>query len=442
MPNSYVPATPQDEMAQRIAELEYRLATDGLTGARSRDYFLEHYNRYAGLNGTLYFVDLDNFKSVNDHYGHMTGDKLLKLIVDHIEAAIGMDAFVARLGGDEFVVVSPASDIEEVEALGDALLNACQAAKIKRGDLEIAREASIGCVRLSPKIKTHEAIDLGDTAMRCAKSLGKNRVHLLNVCNDCPSDRVPSVDELRLGLERQEIGYYLQPIVCCRRKEVAGFEALLRWEKPDGQVLAPTQFLTTMTEAHAANAQPLLRFAQEATEWVTLQRQAFCFFNISMAFLERVASSGDTWVDDIIGRSDRNRIVFEITEAAIRSEVNSVVQTVQNLRASGIKVALDDFGVGASNLERLDAMPVDFVKIDRRFVHGADKDQKTRDILKGMIDIGQRAGARIIVEGVEEEAQFELVRELGAEYAQGFFIGHPKPYQRSQKKTAPEGAAL
>ncbi|MEM9437107.1 MAG: bifunctional diguanylate cyclase/phosphodiesterase [Pseudomonadota bacterium] len=430
MPNSYIPATSQDEMAQRIAELEYRLATDGLTGARSRDYFLEHYSRYAERSGTLYFVDLDNFKSVNDHYGHMTGDRLLKLIVDKMVCAIGTDTFVARLGGDEFVVLSPFSHLSAIEALGDALLDACQAAHIIRGELQISRGASIGCVRLSPQIETHEAIDMGDTAMRCAKALGKNRVHLLNVHEDGLTSSTPSVDELRLGLERSEIGYYLQPIVCCRRKEVAGFEALLRWERHNGQILAPAQFLTTMTEAYAVNARPPLEFAREATEWVTRQNDAYCFFNISMAFLERIAVGSDAWVDDIIGRSPRNRIVFEITEAAIRSEVEAVVRTVQNLRDSGIQIALDDFGVGASNLERLDAMPVDLVKVDRRFVRGADQDQKTRDILKGMIDIGQRAGAKIVVEGIEEEAQFELVRELGAEFAQGFLIGHPKPYQR------------
>jgi len=418
------------DMERRIAELEYRLATDGLTGARSRDYFLGNYPTYAANKGTLFFVDLDNFKTVNDHYGHTVGDALLKRIVDALQSCLGPDAFVARLRGDEFVVLTPVQDPYEVERMGHALLDACLEAAIERGELKISRGASIGCVRLNGKIATHEALDLGDTAMRCAKSLGKSRVHLLNRDADTHrTDLLPSVDELRLGLERSEVGYYLQPIVCCQRRAVAGYEALLRWERQNGQILAPAQFLATLTEAYTTHVRPPLEFAREATEWVTIDQGAFCSFNISMPFLERIAAGDDAWVDDIIGASPRGRIVFEITEAMMESEIEVVLRTVQTLRESGIKIALDDFGVGASNLERLSAMPVDMVKIDRRFVRDA-RNGKSRDILKGMIDIGHKAGAKIVVEGIEEPEQFELVRDLGADCAQGFFLGEPEPYQR------------
>ncbi|MEM6727613.1 MAG: bifunctional diguanylate cyclase/phosphodiesterase [Pseudomonadota bacterium] len=423
----------EDILARKIAELEYRVATDGLTGARSRDYFLEHFKEFSARSGTLFFMDLDNFKSVNDHYGHSAGDTLLQRIVAALNRAIGEEGFVARMGGDEFVILSPISHPGGVERLGNALVTACMEAEISMGELSIRRGASIGCVRLGPSMEVHGAIDLGDTAMRYAKTLGKNRVHHLNM--DAPGEDTlaPSVDELRLGLERSEIGYFLQPIISCRSGEVAGFEALLRWERPNGQILAPAQFLDTMTEAYAAKARPPLAFAREATEWVTMDQRRFCSFNISMAFLERIAQGSDAWVEEIIGRSPRPQIVFEITEAAITTEVESVARTVHALRESGIRIALDDFGVGASNLERLQTMPVDFVKIDRRFVRGADTNQKGRDILAGAIDIAHSAGAAIVVEGIEEPAQYDLVRELGAELAQGFHLGKPEPYQRGLK---------
>ncbi|MEL6689983.1 MAG: bifunctional diguanylate cyclase/phosphodiesterase [Pseudomonadota bacterium] len=420
-------------LSQRIAELEYRLARDGLTGARSRDYFLDHFDGYAAAGGSLFFLDIDNFKSVNDHYGHSAGDELLRQLVNSIKSVLGPGDFIARIGGDEFVVLTRQTDQSSVSALAENVLRACQQAQLIVGELTVSRAASIGCLRLRQGLEVHNAIDMGDTAMRCAKNLGKNRVHCLNVDDDADTLLLPSVDELRLGLQRSEVGYHLQPIVCTRRNEIAGYEALMRWERADGQILPPAQFLETMTQAYSANARPPLEFAREATEWVTIHEDRFCCFNISMAFLKRISGGSDAWVEEIIGNSPRNKIIFEITESAIESEVEAIAQSVNALRKSGIRIALDDFGTGASNLERLQTMQVDIVKIDRRFVRGADTDLKTRNILQGMIDIAHQAGAIVVCEGIEEEAQFKLVTELGAELAQGFHLGMPEPHQRTSE---------
>ncbi|MEM9854034.1 MAG: bifunctional diguanylate cyclase/phosphodiesterase [Pseudomonadota bacterium] len=430
MTDHFKSADREDILARKIAELEYRLATDGLTGARSRDYFNARYNEFAQISGALFFIDLDNFKSVNDHYGHSMGDQLLRETVVRLNAKLTGDEFVARLGGDEFVILSKRKHALEIEALGDDVLAACMAAELRVGELVVRRGGSVGCVRLSPSLEVHGAIDLGDTAMRCAKSLGKNRVHHLSVDYTGRAMLKPSVDELRLGLSRSEVGYFLQPIVACATGEIAGYEALLRWERPDGQILAPAQFLETMTEAYSADARPPLEFAREATEWVTMEKGRFCCFNVSMAFLEKIAGGSDEWVTEIIGNSPREQIVFEITETAMNTEVEAVARTVDRLRKSGVRIALDDFGVGASNLERLQTMQVDFVKIDRRFMRGADTTKKSRDILDGMIKLAHNAGATIVVEGIEEAEQLELARELGAELAQGFYLGKPEPYQR------------
>lgn len=418
------------EMAQRIAELEKCLATDSLTGAKSRDYFLDRYEDFAAESGAFYFIDLDNFKSVNDHYGHHNGDRLLRRIADSVAQALENDDFVARLGGDEFVVLSKTSQPSDTVRLGERILKACMDAEIGQGELRIRRGASIGCVRLSPSMPAHGAIDLGDTAMREAKELGKNRVHHLNIGGALHLEHRPSMDELQLALERSEIGYFLQPIVSCSDKSVQGYEALLRWERANGQILSPGQFLNTMTQAYAVNARPPLEFARAATEWVTLEQGLFCFFNISMPFLERIAYRSDAWVDDIIGDAPRDRVVFEITEATIQAGLEDVSNTLNRLRDSGIRIALDDFGTGASNLERLQAMAVDIVKIDRRFVRGSHSNAKDRALLAGMIDIAHQAGAQIVVEGIEEEEQFTLAQDLGAEFAQGFHLGRPQPHQR------------
>ncbi|MEL6915376.1 MAG: bifunctional diguanylate cyclase/phosphodiesterase [Pseudomonadota bacterium] len=418
-------------LADRVAELERRLATDGLTGARSRDYFIEHYAGFAERHGSLFFIDLDNFKSVNDYYGHSAGDELLRRLVGAIKSVIAPEDFIARIGGDEFVILSRKTGPREVDRLAQAILEACGAAEIQVGELKVSRGASIGCLRLRPGLEVHGAIDLGDTGMRYAKNLGKNQVYHLNTSDDSFVALMPSVDELKLGLERSEVGYYLQPIVCCRRREIAGYEALLRWERPDGQVLPPAQFLDTMTEAYTKDAKPPLEFARQAARWVTQDQGLFCCLNVSMQFLERISDGDAGWIEaELIGDVPRENIVFEITEAVMETAEEAVAKTVRSLRRSGIKIALDDFGVGASNLERLQMLQVDMIKIDRRFVRGIDTDRKTRDLLAGMIEISHKAGALVVCEGIEEARQFDIVRELGADLAQGFFLGKPEPYQR------------
>lgn len=418
-------------LVKRIRELEFRLQSDALTGARSKDYFFDNFSACAENGGTIYFIDIDNFKSVNEHYGHRNGDLLLKRIVAEIQSCLQSDEFVARLGSDEFVACTRAKADDSIDVLGNKILTAISNAVIVFGELSVSRSASIGCVTLSIGTDPNDALEMGDTAMRYAKGEGKNRLHRFSPKNNLGQVQMPSVDELRLGLERREVGYFLQPIVCCRKRAVRGYEALLRWERPNGQVLSPAGFLATMTSAYdAANARPLLEFAREASEWVTLNQGAFCYFNIDMSCLEKMASGGLDWVTEMVGQSPREKIVFEITEDSIDSELGKVVKIIEDLRNSGILIALDDFGVGASNLERLQRMPVDIVKMDKRFVHSAASDSKSRDILKGMIELSQTAGARVVVEGIEQEDQFEIVRDLGAEYAQGFHLGIPQPYHR------------
>ena len=372
----------------------------------------------------MLFVDIDDFKGVNDHHGHLVGDRLLREIGRTMVKTVGAGGFVTRLAGDEFIIVLHRADAATAETLAKTLRRAVSDAAIRIGNLRVSRRASMGMVTVAEGMSRTECMNLADDALLAAKRAGKNR---LRRAARPASARAPSIEEVRLGLQGGQIGYHLQPILACADRRIAGYEALLRWERPSGEVLGPDQFLATMTAAYDAETRPPLEAARRVADWAVNQHDAYIAFNISEAFLARAAREGLSWVDEIVGDVPRSAIVFELVEDILTDRVDAVAEVVERLQAQGIRVALDDFGVAYSSLERLQSVPVDFVKIDRRFLRGAAGDARNRELLRGMIDIAHRLGAETVVEGVETEAQFEIVRAAGAAYAQGFHLGCPRP---------------
>lgn len=419
-----------EELLRKVKDLEHRLATDALTGAKSRDFFLEKFGDYASRNGAMLFLDIDNFKSVNDHYGHSVGDALLRQIALVVGDEITDIGFVARLGGDEFVVLFDVNKSGDVESVSSRVLSAVSSASVQHGELEVSRNASIGCLRLNPEMDAHEAIDVGDHASRNSKNLGKNRATKFDPSSLSKVKTSPSVDELILGLHRREIGYHVQPILSCSDERIWAFEALLRWTKPDGQVLSPASFLNTMTSAYSGGAKPPLTAARQVAEWATIQQGKLISFNISPAFLERVSLDNMSWVNEIVGESPNHAIIFEITEATASSELDSISRSVAALRERGIKVALDDFGVGASNLERLTSMPIDIVKLDRLFLRQAVNSPRSMSMFLSTVDLCKNANALVVVEGVEQQRDLEVAISAGADFVQGFHLGVPAPVSK------------
>jgi len=201
----------------------------------------------------------------------------------------------------------------------------------------------------------------------------------------------------------------------------------LRWQRANGEVLGPARFLPTMTKAYGYGADPPLEAAHAAAAWAALGQGKHITFNVSSAFLSRVADQRLDWVQTIVGDIPFDRIVLEIVETVVEHQSSSVGRVVAGLRDQGIKVALDDFGIGQSTLARLQTIPVDYVKIDKHFLGAATQSTRGRDILFKMIDLVRASEAQPVVEGIETAEQLALVRQTSAEFGQGFFLGCPHP---------------
>jgi diguanylate cyclase (GGDEF)-like protein len=410
----------------RIADLETQLMTDALTGIPSRQSFAAQFERTARPGDHILFVDLDDFKSVNDFYGHVVGDRLLCGIARAMAADMVGRGQVARLAGDEFLVHVSACG-GNIDGLIQSLTEAIQSVQIEVGELQVSRTGSVGATVVSAGMSLTEAVVAADRALLAAKRRGRNRSAMV-LDRDAPlAVRKPSVEEVRLALQRQEIGYYVQPIVNLRTMQPEGYEALLRWNRPNGEVVGPAHFLETMQSSYNDDTTPPLVAAHQTAEWAALKQGRFISFNLSTVFLEQIAFQGPAWVQSIVGDIPLDKIVFELVETIVDREEDRISEVVADLRASGIRVALDDFGTGRSTLERLQRIPVDIVKIDKHFLHMAERSPRDLEILKHMVDLTRSTAAVCVAEGIETQAHLELVRDLGVELGQGFFLGRPAP---------------
>jgi diguanylate cyclase (GGDEF)-like protein len=415
------------ELEAKVIELEARLNYDDLTGAYTRQYLFDRFATSDLAGHFLIFVDLDDFKSVNDHYGHTAGDQLLKLITGAMMKTVGEHGFVVRLAGDEFVILVDKMTDDAFADIDKSLRSAIGKATLKIGMLDVCRTASLGFKKLKRGMSMREAVALADNALLQAKAAGKNRSQSVQQRSPHLAPRLPSVDAVRHALQNNEIGYYVQPILRGSDLQIEGFEALLRWSLPSGEVLGPSQFLETMTKAYDAATRPPLSAARRTSEWAMLNKSKYISFNISEAFIMRIVQDGLGWVEELVENIPNDQIVFELLETVVDQNAKHVAHAVSKLRHRGIRVALDDFGIGYSSLERLQGLDVDFVKIDKQFVHGAAHSNRGVDLFASMVDLSHRLGAQTVVEGVETAQHLELAQQAGANFVQGYFLGLPKP---------------
>lgn len=413
------------ELRALVAQLEKRLKYDAQTGLYSKEAFFDHFETNARQGDCLIFLDLDDFKSVNDNYGYDIGDKLLNKIAASIKDAAGEQGYVARLAGDEYLIHVTSQYAPSIDAIAENLRLAVRQADIKLGNLRISRSASMGLTRVRAGMTPQNAVIEANRALISAKQNGKDKLVKSPERTTTLMPRLPSLEEVRLGLQNGEIKYHVQPIFRLKTMQVVGYEALLRWYRRNGEIVGPSQFLNTMTQAYDAHTEPPLKAAYQTAAWAVFQEGKFIAFNISSAFLKKIAQNGLDWVNTIVGDIPLDCIVFELVETIIDREEDDISNVVAALRKQGVRIALDDFGTGQSTFERLQKIPVDLVKIDRSFLHAATESERDASILQGMVDIATASGAETVLEGVETDAHLQLAHMLGASYAQGFHLGEP-----------------
>ncbi len=412
---------------QRLTEV---VDLDDLTIAKSRRFLaetLDETNR-TDDHGIL-FIDLDDFKTVNDGYGHEAGDALLVEIAKNLVNACRPKDFVSRLGGDEFCVFLHNCNLEQATQAGERFREAVAKAKVVVDGIPVRRTASIGATVMAADQSLVDALLVADAAVYEAKSRGRNLVAStdMEVLRKLTERQTKTtVEDLSQALADGQVQYFVQPIFDLNTSKAVGVEGLIRWVKPDGSVLGPDQFLNIMTSNYGVNLRPPIDAANKvASTFIDMNPEMFCAWNISSSFLSRTVETSSDWVEQLLAGLNPHNTVFEIVESAVIANPDRTRRLLHGLRDAGVRVALDDFGTGLSNLERLVEYPIDIVKIDRSFVSHVGSGGNTA-ILKGLVAMRDSMGFEIIAEGVETEAQRDALFDLGITKAQGFLLGRPQ----------------
>jgi diguanylate cyclase (GGDEF)-like protein/PAS domain S-box-containing protein len=435
-------------------KLEQQVLHDSLTGLPNRVLFsdrLQHALDHAHRRNSevaVMFMDLDNFKLVNDSLGHEVGDRLLVGVSERLKNCLRAEDTLARFGGDEFTVL-----LEEVEGelsatqVVERITQELQAPFFLEGH-EFVVTASIGIAHSGPS-SVSQAEDLlrwADLAMYSAKRKGKGRHEVFDQgMGNQVLERLKTETELRRALERREFVVHYQPFVGLETNKVVGFEALLRWEHPEQGVLEPTKFISiaeetglivpigrwVLAEACRQTARWQGRFPGSPSLVLSVNLSAKQFQDPHLA----------SYVAEILRQTglDPHRLHLEITEDVIMDDASSTMSVLRELKALGVEITIDDFGTGYSSLSDLKRFPVNSLKVNHSFVGGLGKTREDTEIVSGITSLARALNLRVIAEGVENPLQLERLREIGCDAAQGYHFSKPLPGEAADTLLHGEG---
>ena len=417
--------------------LAHRATHDGLTGTVNRVLLIDRIGHALARTArgdelAVLYLDLDRFKSINDTLGHQVGDQLLVEVAGRIKAALRPSDTLGRFGGDEFVVLCEDIGPDAVLKVADRIV-AAVASPLYIGTAVLHVTISIGiAVSRGEPIPVDALIRSADTAMYAAKRLGGNRFELYDAAlRESFRRRREIEDALRGATLRGEMELHFQPVVRPTDGSVAGFEALLRWERADGTLIAPTDFIPIAEETGLIVPIGDWVIEQACDQLASWQRQGidlpWISINVSVLQLQHGAL-GQTF-ERALARTgaDPRRIVIELTESALVNEDDAGAAQLAHLRALGVRVAIDDFGTGYSGLAYLRKLPVDMIKIDQSFVAEIVTDATASAVLFAIVQLAHVLGYEVIAEGAETGSEVDVLRTLDCDYIQGFYYAPPAP---------------
>ncbi len=426
-----------DQLRRMEQRLTHQTNHDELTGLANRTMFsrivtdaLQQADN--GQSAAVLFVDLDDFKTVNDSLGHAAGDELLVALGRRLGSAIPPYATAARLGGDEFAVVLPGvRDLAEVTAIAEQLLTTISAPVSTSGRV-VPVHASIGAALSMPGQSAAELLRNADTAMYAAKNLGKDRVAVFEpALHDAAVQRYNLTFDLHRAVKEHEFVTYYQPIIDLASGQVVAAEALIRWQHPTLGLLTPGDFIGIAEESDTIihiGRSVLHAAGRMLNEQVPLGR-AGSPVHIAINLSARNLFSDDLFSDvtNILNkyRIDPSQLVFEITEGTMITDPNEAAVRLLALKKLGARIALDDFGTGYSSLSQLGRLPVDIIKIAQPFID--DIDTTGKPLVEAIILMSQSLGLTIVAEGIEHASQAAKLRKLGCHLGQGYHFGRPMP---------------
>jgi len=436
-------------MAGSQTDITQAKVSDPLTGLPNRLLFIDRLNRLIKYSKrrknhcfAVVFMDLDGFKMINDSMGHLVGDQLLVGVAERLEKCLRAtdtlarlrDTYtVARLGGDEFtVLLDDLKDPNDAKIAADRLMKALKPPFLLAGK-EVYTSVSIGIAQSNPVYEgPDEMLRDADTAMYHAKSLGKGRYEVFDAkMRANVMARLQLETDLRHALERGEFRNFYQPIVNLASGEIAGFEALLRWQHPTRGLLGPVEFIGVVEETgliREVGWWNLSEACRQISEWRAASpanRNLIISVNLSAKqFLQPnlVADIADL-LREI--KLPPDALKLEITESTVMKDPSGAVEMLQEIKSLGVRLAIDDFGTGYSSLSYLHRFPLDTLKIDRSFISSMDDDGDGMEIARTILPMAKNLRLDVVAEGVETLEQFEVLKKFNCAYGQGFYFSRP-----------------
>ncbi|HSY07100.1 MAG TPA: EAL domain-containing protein [Steroidobacteraceae bacterium] len=426
----------EQHVAERTQQLHHLAHHDPLTQLPNRRQLATRLaaalTRAAASNQrvALLFVDLDNFKSINDTLGHNFGDRVLQAITERLRTATGARAMLARLGGDEFtVLMEDVKSSAEVEERAAALVATLQQPLLVDGRI-LSTSASIGASMYPDHAADSEALlRAADVALFRAKELGRNRFAFYRAAlYDAAAQRFRLEQSLRRAVEAGDLMLMYQAQVALHTRQTIGVEALLRWRKPDGRIATATEFI------HIAEKTGLIH---ELTDWVLrtataavarwrLQGWPHACVGINVSPTQFLENAFVEQVTAALAAADlpANALELELTETVFQTGAPTI-EALRRLRALGVAIALDDFGSGFSSLTSLEQLPITRVKVDRTLIEGVDSNARSAAIARSIIALCHGLGLQVIAEGVERPEQLAVLAQYGPVGVQGYLLAHP-----------------
>jgi diguanylate cyclase (GGDEF)-like protein len=423
-------------VGERTGELRHQALHDSLTGLPNRALIMDRIeqllarNRRQGTSGAALYVDLDNFKDVNDTLGHAAGDRLLVSVAARLESALRNADTIGRMGGDEFVVLIDGASLEAApELVADRLLNVMRRPfDLDGATMPLVVNASVG-IAMGDRTDPGDLLRDADVALYEAKAAGKNRYAIFHAEMQTEISRRTELEfALRSALECSQFRLVYQPIYNLDDLTLVGVEALLRWQHPTEGLMQPDDFIPILEQTgqiREVGHWVLVEACRQMAVWHTRGDTLDVSVNVSGRQLDSddIVSHVRNALD--VSNLDPTSLIVEVTETALMRNAEATAVRLAAIKSMGVKIAVDDFGTGYSSLAYLRQFPVDCLKIDRMFTHAITTSPESKALIGTLVQLGRDLGLRTLAEGVETIDEMDHLRDEHVDEAQGFLLARP-----------------
>jgi len=416
-------------------QLKHQAFHDPLTGLANRALFVDRVEHALargerdGMRVAVLFVDLDDFKTINDSLGHNGGDEVLVAVAGRLRECFRPGDTFARFGGDEFAILVEDTSLSNATSVAYRIVDAL-GEPFSIGGREVMIHASVGIEFAEAQgTRTDELLRNADVAMYVAKGKGKARYQLFEPgMHTAALRRLEVKADLRRAVEKDEFVLHYQPIVSLNGGALLGMEALVRWNHPERGLLPPLDFISVAEQSGLIT--PLGRWVlreacRQATKWPLSNPSISLSVNVSTTQFQQPGLVEDVanalWDSGL----DPSILTLEITESVLVHDTDAVIEKLHRLKDFGVKVAIDDFGTGYSSLGYLKRFPIDILKIDKSFIDGVGNGAEEAAIAQAIIKLGESLGLEVVAEGIELPEQIDALQLLRCERGQGFFFSAP-----------------